>query len=242
MKDYSIQLSDAISYFWKTRNRQGKNQGEISGAKDQGNRSLVTGGAQLDGFIQLLQEFLSDCGLEETSIHIKDTTLPGFFRPTKEWDLVVLHKDILIASIEFKSHIGPSFGNNFNNRIEEALGSATDIWTAFREGAFKLEFRPWLGYFMLLEDHEKSRKPVKNREDHFNVFSEFSNASYIRRYEIFCEKIIREKLYDASCFILSKEEDGIKGNYTEPLNSLSLKSFLISLSGKIHSFKELYRQ
>jgi hypothetical protein len=45
--------------------------------------------------------------------------------------------------MEFKSQIGPSFGNNFNNRTEEALGSATDIWAAYREGAFKPSSRPF---------------------------------------------------------------------------------------------------
>ncbi len=33
----------------------------------------------------------------------------------------------LLAGIEFKSQVG-SFGNNYNNRTEEAIGSAADIW------------------------------------------------------------------------------------------------------------------
>jgi hypothetical protein len=41
--------------------------------------------------------------------------LPGYFRPTKEWDLLVILDGNLLASIEFKSQIGPSFGNNYNN-------------------------------------------------------------------------------------------------------------------------------
>jgi len=63
------------------------------------------------------------------------TNLPGYFRPTKSWDLVVVSDEQLFASIEFNSHVGPSFGNNFNNRVEEALGSASDLWMAYREGA-----------------------------------------------------------------------------------------------------------
>ena len=38
----------------------------------------------------------------------------------------------LLAVIELKSQVGPSFGNNFNNRTEEAIGSAVDFWTAYR--------------------------------------------------------------------------------------------------------------
>ncbi len=39
----------------------------------------------------------------------------------KKWDLLVV-EGCLIAAIEFKSQVG-SFGNNYNNRTEEALGS-----------------------------------------------------------------------------------------------------------------------
>jgi hypothetical protein len=53
--------------------------------------------------------------------------LPGFFRPTKEWDLLAIHDGKLLAVIEAKSQVGPSFGNNFNNRTEEAMGSALDL-------------------------------------------------------------------------------------------------------------------
>ena len=44
---------------------------------------------------------------------------------------------------------------------DEALGSATDFWTAFREGAFRKQSRPFLGWIMLLEDCKKSNQPVK---------------------------------------------------------------------------------
>lgn len=42
----------------------------------------------------------------------------------------------MIAAVELKSQVGPSFGNNCNNRTEEAIGTAHDFWTAYREGAF----------------------------------------------------------------------------------------------------------
>ena len=139
----------------------------------------------------------------------------------------------LIASIELKSHVGPSFGNNFNNRVEEALGSAADIWTAFREGAFQPSSKPWLGYFLLLEKHEKSLRPVHNREPHFPTFPEFSHASYMNRYEIFCQKLIRERMYDGACFMVSDKENGLQGYYEEPSIENNFINFLSSLKGKI---------
>lgn len=160
MSNLEERVSRAIRHFWTIREKQLKKQTSF-GRRDQGSRGAVTGGAQLDGFTDLISRILIDHGLPETAIlRKKNVVLPGFFRPTKEWDLLVIVGGNLIATIEFKSQVGPSFGNNYNNRAEEAIGSATDLWTAYREGAFKPSPRPWLGYFMLLEDSNKSTCPV----------------------------------------------------------------------------------
>jgi hypothetical protein len=121
--DYRDSLAKAIQHFWKVRTQQQQSQGSTSGVKDAGFRSAVTGGKHLDGFTELLAELLLEAGLPDSCIHKKAATLPGYFRPTKDWDLVVVVDGQLLASIEFKAHIGPSFGNNFNNRVEEALGN-----------------------------------------------------------------------------------------------------------------------
>ena len=61
--------------------------------------------------------------------------LPGYYRAEKKWDLLVISKGHLVAAIEFKSQAGESIGNNVNNRSEEAIGMATDLWVAFRGSA-----------------------------------------------------------------------------------------------------------
>ncbi len=76
----------------------------------------------------------------------------------------------LIVAIELKSQVGPSFGNNFNNRTEEAIGTAHDLWTAYREEAFGKQPRPFVGWLMLVEDAPESRSPVKDRSPHFPIF------------------------------------------------------------------------
>ncbi|MDE2950829.1 MAG: hypothetical protein OXT68_08675 [Chloroflexota bacterium] len=133
------------------------------------------------------------------------------------------------AGIELKSQVGPSFGNNFNNRAEEAIGSATDIWAAYREGAFAPSPRPWLGYLMLLENSPKSTRPVKVLQPHFAVFPEFSGASYATRYELLLTKLVRERLYDSSCLLLSSRNSGESGEYEEPSTELAFRRLLASL-------------
>ena len=189
-------------------------------------RSAVTGGAQMDGFIDLFTGLITQAGIPEQYIFRKKAVeLPGFFRPTKEWDLLVVRERTLIAAIEAKSQVGPSFGNNFNNRTEEAMGSALDLWTAFRERAYLQSPQPFLGYFFMLEDCEASNRPVGVQEPHFKVFPEFVGASYMKRYELFCRKLVLERHYSASAFITSTSQDGINGNFKTPAEDLSVERF-----------------
>jgi hypothetical protein len=234
-------LTDAVKYFWRTRRQQTRKQ-LTSSKQDQGSRSAVTGGKQMDGFVELLVRFIEDAGIPSRSIRTgdKETQIPGFFRPEKRWDIVVVDKDTLVACIEFKSQVG-SFGNNCNNRSEEAIGSATDLWTAFREGAFGAEQPPWLGYLMLLEESPKSLKPVGVKEPHFKVFDEFKGASYARRYEQLMIRLVRERLYNSACLILSDAKSGIKGAYNEPNSSLDYNAFSASLIGRITSHRQVHR-
>jgi hypothetical protein len=240
MKDLQGRVGDAGRHFWKTRQAQEKKQGARTGRRDQGSRSAVTGGAQLDGFIRVVSELLVEDGISDATIFRKKSTeLPGFFRPTKEWDLLVVVDDHLLASIEFKSQVGPSFGNNYNNRTEEALGSATDLWTAYREGTFASSPRPWLGYFMLLEEAPHSVSPVGVAEPHFSVREEFRGASYANRCELFCQKLVRERLYDAACFLMSEKAGGLKGRFREPSPELSFGTFVASLLGRAIAVSKL---
>lgn len=237
--DYGDRVAKAIQYFWRVRTRQHKKQEATTGKKDAGNRSAVTGGKHLDGFINLLAELLSESGLPDSTIHTTTTTLPGYFRPTKNWDLVVVVDELLLASIEFKAHVGPSFGNNFNNRVEEALGNSTDLLTAYREGKFKPSQKPWLGWLMLLEETPKSTSPIRVDEPHFEVFPEFKKTSYAQRYELFCERLMRERLYDATCLILSDQTGGLKGRFTEPSPEFSFTTFATSLTAHALAYSKM---
>jgi hypothetical protein len=240
--DYSKRVARAVKHFWAVRSQQHLSQGTLSGVKDAGNRSAVTGGKHLHGFVQLLTEVLTEAGLPDTAIHTRATTLPGYFRPNKNWDLVVIVDEILLASIEFKAQIGPSFGNNFNNRVEEALGNSTDLLTAYREGKFKASQKPWLGWQMLLEDTPRSTSPVRVDEPHFDVFPEFKSTSYSKRYELFCERLMRERLYDGTCLILSDQAKGLKGRYTEPNPEFSFTAFAMSLCAHAIAYSNMRKK
>ena len=222
-------VRNAIQQIWLTRASQAQKQGSSGGVRDAGARAAVTGGAQMDGFVDLITETLYDAGVSETYVfRNRKLVLPGWYRAEKKWDLLVVADGSLVAGIELKSQVG-SFGNIFNNRSEEAIGSATDLWAAYREGAFAPSARPWLGYLMLLEESPKSLRQVKVAQPHFQVFPEFNGASYATRYELLLTKLVRERLYDSACFLLSSKERGESGEYREPSSELSFHKLLTSL-------------
>jgi hypothetical protein len=232
--DYQTKAGNAIKAFWQTRDVARLKQ-QHSGKADLGERAGVTGGKNMDGFAGLVVDLVKANGLPDAQIHQQRAllTLPGYFRPTKLWDLLVTDKGRLIVAVEFKSHVGPSFGNNFNNRTEEAIGTAHDLWTAYREGAFGQQERPFVGWLMVVEDAPGSRAPVKDKSPHFPVFPDFVGASYLRRYDILCQKLAKEQLYSAASVIATPRSALSDGAYSELSSMTGLGSFVATLAGHI---------
>jgi Restriction endonuclease XhoI len=239
MQDVEKRVSEAIKLFWLTRDKQRKGQGRRTGKKDAGLRAAVTGGKHLDGFTEICRDLFVAGGVPEAHVYWqRKRELPGYYRAEKNWDLIVVANGDLLALIEFKAQVGPSFGNNFNNRTEEAIGNATDLWAAYREGAFRPSARPWLGYVFILEDCPKSQRPVKVVEPHFKVFEEFRSASYAKRYEILLTKLLRERLYDGASLLLTARAGGVKGKFTTPSKELSFATFAAGLYAHAMAYAE----
>ncbi|MDD4019297.1 MAG: PaeR7I family type II restriction endonuclease [Kiritimatiellae bacterium] len=234
LADYETKARKAVQPFWKSRAKAKRKQ-SASGMADQGERSGVTAGKNMDGFLSLITDIVKANGLAKAQIHRNRAmlTLPGYYRPTKLWDILVLHKGELVAAIELKSQVGPSFGNNFNNRTEEAIGTAHDFWTAYREGAFGKQPRPFAGWLMLVEDAPESRSPVKDNSSHFDIFEEFKGASYLRRYDLLCQKLAQEQLYTTASVMTSPRTSAKTGNYATLSPMTSLTTFASSLAGHI---------
>ena len=239
--DFDASLSLAVTTFWATRSSTTHTQ--------DGTRGSVIAGKNLDGFLAVVQSVTKHCGIPESSVFTsgrKDLTLPGYYRPTKKWDVVIVHRQRLLAALEFKSHVG-SFGNNFNNRAEEVIGSATDLWVAAQHGAYHPTNHtqgldrpdddprpPFLGYLMLLEDCDGSTQPVDVSSPHYRVFPEFDNSSYADRYRILCEHLMEQRLYKAAALMLSPQNaDGLAGEHKALSKATSTKNLFAQLAGQL---------
>lgn len=232
--NYRKQAREAVMAFWGNREKAKQKQIE-AGKTDAGERAGVTAGKNMDGFIALIIELVKRNGLAHADIHRNRAllTLPGYFRPTKLWDLLVVSRGRLIAAVELKSQVGPSFGNNFNNRTEEAIGTAHDLWTAYREGAFGKHPKPFVGWMMLVEDEAASRAPVRDTSPNFPVFKEFQGASYLQRYDILCQRLVQEQLYSTAAVLASPRSAVKTGAFSEMSQLTSLKTFVTTLAGHV---------
>lgn len=234
LDDIEGEVSDAIIHYWATLSDQEETQKESENTA-RGRRAQVVGGAQMDGFASLIEDVLVEAGISRESIHHDhDAVLPGYYRATKRWDIAVVVDDELLAVMELKS-IASSFGNNLNNRIEEAVGNNTDLYQAYQEGLFEPSPTPWVGYLILMADTEKSRSSVRIREPNFEVDDEFKNASYIDRAELLCLRMVRQRLVDQAAILTSDKEDGIDGVYDEINDELTFRRYLSSLRAHVQS-------
>lgn len=236
LADYEIKARDATMAFWG--NRQKAVDAKLkAGTLDTGERGAVTAGNTMDGFTAMMIDLVKANGLGHADIHQKRgvLTLPGYFRPTKLWDILVIHQGRLVAAVEMKSQVGPSFGNNANNRAEEAIGTAHDFWTAYREGAFGPETaRPFVGWLVMVEDAAASRAPSQREQSlHYPIFPEFRKASYLQRYDILCQRLVRENLYTAAATLASPRSAVTTGAFEDMSEFTSLKSFVAAFAGHV---------
>lgn len=232
LPDYNEQVVDAVVDYWDVRRSQAE-RSRSQGVVNPGIRAEVTGGRHLDALQELVVSVFVDAGIPAHLIDVKKRPIAGYFRRDKSWDIVVMVADRVVGIIELKSMAGNSPGQNYNNRTDEALGQAVDVWKAVEREIIDSPLRPWLGYFMLLEDNQAFTTPVKVRKPVWDPDPVFNTASYADRYVVFFERMVRERLLDSACLVLAEKETG---HVRFLSNSLSFEAFAASIHGRCLQF------
>ena len=187
----------------------------------------------MNGMVALFYRTARGAGVSEAQIFMKNhLVLPGFFRATKKWDLLIVREPTrgpkeLVALVEAKG-IASSFGNNLNNRTEEAIGSAYDFRRAIEVGRIKIAPSFWRGYLLLMADVKDSRDEVRVLEPHFKVDPALEHKSYLQRGKELCRRVVTDGLYNGSAFIAAKPES--PGAYREPDQDLTMLHLLRGLA------------
>lgn len=213
-----------------------------AGRSDQGRRSGITSGRHLDPVAELIKSDLIGIGFDEQEVFNTGNScvLPGWFRPTKCWDILGFAEDNLVCAIELKS-ISSSFSNNANNRSEESIGSAVDALEAFEENLFgDSNIPPVMGYVMIVKDCEDSRSFGRQpRSQHFDIDPVFNRVSYLDRFHILCERLQRKSLYNAVWLVFADPDNG---EAYEPDPSMSYEMFIEHISMGLALHRKQKRQ
>ncbi|MFD9561239.1 PaeR7I family type II restriction endonuclease [Streptomyces sp. NPDC059994] len=181
-------------------------------------------------------------GTPITFLRGEAATLPGVYRPRKNWDIVALDGDRLVFAIEMKSQSVEKISNNANNRNEEAIGSATDLRLAHKKGLLGRDrgddHRPWIGYFFILEEALGSTRPARQQVSAALPTDPAygTHPSYEDRYRLLCERLLENKLYDGACFLLSNTTPGALVKQPDPSAGIDFGSFMASLAGYLAKY------
>lgn len=246
-------VKDAVKTFWHTRN----------GGKG------VLGGKTLHSFLKIIERVVRDNGLPDAVVHTdrQSSQLPGFFRPHKCWDAVVINHGSLVAAIEFKSQVG-SIGNNFNNRTEEVLGSGIDLASAIDEQAFGPAPDIFIGYIIVVESGKSTEATPRINMKYFPVMPGFLKndskeereriytarkdgtlpkavgISYMNRYDEMCKRLMLKKLYTAAALVKvpndAKSHD--EGAYDHVDARTSIETFMAKLAAHCRVAAAINRQ
>lgn len=183
-----------------------------------------------------MAKFFIEAGYPAESVHVSGPLgLPGYYRASKQWDVVVAIDGVLVAAFEMKALGGPSYGNNANNRLEEALGSAVDVQRAALANLYPRE-SPWLGYLFVIEDAPKTRKPVKTEKMLLPVDDVWVGRSYQERFALTLQRLGEERMYDTVCYLVSSPS---QPDPEEPVEALNWAHFSAAIKARIAYLKEL---
>jgi len=240
LREWQGGLANAVTSYWRARAE--RDERDRFAKEDRRRRHHPAGknGRPFAAFDGLIRDLLLASGIADCLVYHRHATgSTTDVHATNDRDLLAVVNGHVLLFAEFRSQVG-SVAENLADRTGEALHRATDLWTAYREGAFKGSQRPWLGYFMMLEDAPESTRPIRHiPEPHFTVFPEFRGTSYAQRYGLLCQRLVRERLYDAACFLMSSREGGLRGEYREPNTELSFRTFASGLVGHAMTFARL---
>ncbi len=231
LPDYESAFADAIAGFWAIKGRQ-QAASDRSGRGDGGTSGSVRAGKHMDPFECLIREIVTDAGITPDPPPADTIYVPGYYRETKSWDVVLQYQGHVLAIVEAKSQ-GSSLANNFNNRVEEAIGQAADIWKSHERGLLKTGLRPWVGYLMIVEETPKTIEPkelMRGKSVPTGMAPDplFDGKSYAERYATAFKRLDQERMLDATCVAITSGPT----DYSYPDEWMSINGFAAQLWGR----------
>lgn len=225
-------VAAAVRQFWRVRDAQARKQ-DSSGRKDQGARGSVTGGAQMDGFIDLLTETARLAGAKPESIICgPHSELPGFFRPTIAWDVVIYQNQQVLCAFKIATYPGSIGAVEYDRLVENTLTSAYELWHAYSISTLNYDIKPWLGYLLVAgSDGPECRESETVATPAAQAAGQCAGSKH--RGELLCRGLLRDQLYDGTAFLLTEPD----GSYTQPASDLQIDYLCRALACRVSAYE-----
>ena len=162
-------VNEAVEHYYKTLKAYEGNARDIKKADK-----------HMDGFTDMFREAV------EPSYEVGEkhhATVSGGFL-NKRWDMAYGNDGKYAGALELKSIVLSKMGKCFSNRVEEAIGVATDL----RHVNSDIK----LNYFLVIEDDVEDGKNKSNKLDKINSFCDYLETEL--------------KLYDNVCCIVLNDD------------------------------------
>ncbi len=229
---------ELLTYFWREKGEAAKRTTaagrEGFGAQARDARHMLTLGA-------FVRQMFIDAGLDEDEVYV-DRAIPGYYRRSKSWDVVAMHKGHLVGVVELKSQVG-SEGNNGNNRIEEALGNTFDAAKAQElNQAFGL-LPVWTAFCIVFGSNPSAARPVQMRSAPlYRIDPVFDGMTYGDQWAIAVERFVLTGAYDAGWMVETwLDEDGYV-DYNEPVPAATIETLWTQIEARVQFAKQTLRR
>ncbi len=97
-----------LENFWTAKNEA---VDRLAASNNAGNGAQARNAKHMLSLTDFARQMFIDAGLDESEV-LKNRAIPGYFRSSKNWDAVAMHKGQLVGVVELKSQVG-SAGQGF---------------------------------------------------------------------------------------------------------------------------------
>ena len=189
----------------------------------------------MESLATFVRQMFLEAGLSESDVRVNGV-IPGYYRRSKDWDIVATYKDNLVAVVELKSQVG-SEGNNGNNRIEEALGNSRDASAAQELNQAFGNLPIWTAFCVAFGSSPDDAKPTRAPQSMFSLDPVFAGMTYARQWEIAVTRFIQTGAYDAGWMVTTWVAADGDVRFAEPVPTATAATLATQIRARVEFAK-----
>ncbi len=207
----------------------------VANARIEATGMIGTGAQARDGrhmgsTAKFVRQMFIDAGLAEHEVTL-NTVVPGYYRRSKNWDVVAVHKGNLVGLVELKSQ-NDSPGENANNRIEEAIGNAHDAIAVQDVTEAFGSLGVWAAWAMIFH-RDVDRVSSRERTAKFPLDPAFYPFSYAKQYGIMIQRLIAHNVYQAGWMLETWVNDDDTIGFEEPVPTATAETLRTQIEARV---------